>query len=195
MRFGDDSDTHEVLQQGLQAFEAEVAVMFVDIRGFTNWSAEKSPNEVVAVLDRELELITRIINSNGGRVNKIMGDGLLAYFPQYKLTSCVSAATEIQQAVSTNNMLPVGVGCDFGEVIMGDLGQEARLDYTLIGSVVNFGARMCDSAREGQIAMTKRLFEQLDDDQKRALSKSYSETPIKVKVKPKDPEIEGILLS
>jgi class 3 adenylate cyclase/glyoxylase-like metal-dependent hydrolase (beta-lactamase superfamily II) len=194
MRFGSDSDTHAVLQQGLQAFKTNVVAMFVDIRGFTNWSADRSPNEVMATLDREFELMARVINSKGGRVNKIMGDGLLAYFPETKISEFINAAVEIQRDIQENRMLPAGIGGDFGEVIMGDLGQETRLDYTLIGATVNFAARMCDRAREGQIAVSERLFERLDEKSKAAMAETYSSETIKVKLKPTDPEVGGVLL-
>jgi len=195
LRHGSGSDTHEVLQQSLLAFKTNVAVMFVDIRGFTKWSSEKSPDDVVNTLDRELELITRIINSNGGRVNKVLGDGLLAYFIEQKIPECLTAAKDIQVAVTEGGLLPVGVGVDFGEVIMGDIGQESRLDYTLIGRVVNSAARMCDSAGKGEIALTRRLVKHLDGDLSEAIGDSFSSKDIMAKIKPGEPEIEGILLS
>jgi len=98
-------------------------------------------------------------------------------------------ATQIQKAIGEANLLPVGVGCDFGEVIMGDLGQD-----TLIGAPVNFAARMCDSAGKGEVAITKRLFETLSEDLRETIIRSFSAKQIKVKIKPKDPELEGILL-
>jgi len=195
MRFGSDSSISEIIQQGFLAFKTDVAIMFVDIRGFTKWSAEKSPDAVVATLEKELELITRIINSSGGRVNKIMGDGILAYFPERKLSDCIVSATDIQKAIEENGMLPVGVGCDFGEVIMGDIGQELRLDYTLIGAPVNFAARMCDTARGGETAITQRFFEKLSDESREKLCDSHPMKKIKVKVKPSDPVLEGFLLT
>jgi class 3 adenylate cyclase/glyoxylase-like metal-dependent hydrolase (beta-lactamase superfamily II) len=194
MQYGGKTDTSEVLEQGFQAFKAKVAIMFIDIRGFTQWSADRSPDEVMGMLDRELELMARSINSRGGRVNKIMGDGMLAYFPEHMISEFVPAAIEMLQAVEQGNMLPIGVGGDFGEAIMGDIGQEVRLDYTLIGSIVNFAKRMCDTAKGGEIAITDRLSAMLDDRSKSAIAASYSSEDIKVKVKPSDPEVGGVLL-
>lgn len=195
MRRGRDSDTHAVLEQGLQAFKTDVVAMFIDIRGFTKWSAERPPDEVMGMLDRAFELMTRCINSRGGRVNKIMGDGMLAYFPEHKVSDFAYAAIDMQKAITENNLLPIGIGGDYGEVIMGDLGQEVRLDYTLIGSVVNFAKRMCDTAKGGEIAATDALFEKLDEKSKSALLASYSSEGIKVKLKPTDPEVGGVLLT
>jgi len=194
MRWGTDPNISDVLQQGLQAFKAHVVVMFIDIRGFTQWSAERPPDEVIEMLNRQHELMARIINGEGGRVNKIMGDGILAYFPRHKLNEAFAAADRIQHAVGENNLLPVGIGCDFGEVIMGDVGFEARLDYTLIGSVVNFASRMCSSAGKGEIAFSQRLFALLDGNMIEKTS-AYSSRILRVKVKQGDPELEGVILS
>ncbi|GAB4351986.1 MAG: hypothetical protein Kow0099_36170 [Candidatus Abyssubacteria bacterium] len=193
LRFGTDAKVGDVVKRGLQAFKTHLAVMFIDIRGFTMWSADKSPDEVVAMLNRQYELTSRILNSFGGRVNKLMGDGILAYFPEYKLSNCATAAVRLHEAIANSGLLPVGIGCDFGEVIMGDLGQEVRLDYTLIGAVVNFAARMCNSAGKRQIAFTKRFYEGLNPESKEELAGAYSVEAIKVRVKPQDPEMEAVL--
>ncbi|RJP70169.1 MAG: hypothetical protein C4532_09675 [Candidatus Abyssobacteria bacterium SURF_17] len=194
MRFGVDADVASVLEQGLQAFKTNVSVMFIDIRGFTIWSAEKPPDQVVGMLNRQHELMTRIITSSGGRVNKIMGDGMLAYFPENKLADCANATMKIHEDIARNNLLPVGIGCDFGEVIMGDIGQELRLDYTLIGATVNSAARMCSTADKGQTVFTSRFFEKLPDDTKTSITNTHTPQHIKVKLKPKDPELDAVLL-
>jgi adenylate cyclase len=168
--------------------------MFVDIRGFTKWSSDKSPDEVVEMLNKEYEVISRIIHSGGGRVNKLMGDGILAYFPEYKAVDCPLVGLRIQEAITASGLLPVGVGCDFGEVIMGDMGQEIRLDYTLIGSVVNYASRMCDSAGKEEVTISKRLFDKLSEQTRKELTDTHSAKTIKVKIKPTDPELEGIIL-
>jgi class 3 adenylate cyclase/glyoxylase-like metal-dependent hydrolase (beta-lactamase superfamily II) len=195
LKSGEESDTHAVLQQGLQAFKTNVVAMFVDIRGFTRWSADKSPGEVMGMLDKEFDMMARIINAGGGRVNKIMGDGMLAYFPEHKISNFMGAAIKIQESIEELDLLPAGIGGDFGEVIMGDLGQEARLDYTIIGATVNFAARMCSSAGGGEIGVSGRLFRKLDEESKKAMAASYTPTAIKVKIKPTDPEVEGVLLT
>ena len=120
---------------------------------------------------------------------------MLAYFPERKRAECIVAATKVQQAIEESSLLPVGVGCDFGEVIMGDLGQEARLDYTLIGAAVNFAARMCDSAGKGEIAVSARFFDNLSEHIRESVGSSYSSKRITVKIKATDPEREGVLLT
>ena len=186
------SSVDAILQQGLISFKANVGVMFVDIRGFTKWSADKSPGEVIATLNKQHEIVSKVINSGGGRVNKVIGDGMLAYFPENRLSDCVTVATKVHKAVAENSLLPVGIGCDFGEVIMGDLGEESRLDYTLIGAIINFASRMCDSAGKGETTITVRLYDRFSDDLKREVAALPSFEKITVKLKPEDPETEAI---
>jgi class 3 adenylate cyclase len=194
MQYGTDSRIADMAKQGLQAFKTNVAVMFVDIRGFTKWSSDKSPDEAVGMLNKQYEVISRIINSSGGRVNKLMGDGILAYFLEHRVADCPVVATKIQEAVGATGLLPVGIGCDYGEAILGDMGQEVRLDYTLIGSVVNYASRMCDAAGKGEVVVSNRLVDTLDKKTRSKLAQSGSMEEIRVKIKPTDPELGAIIL-
>ncbi|MBU8901290.1 MAG: hypothetical protein KOO69_00975, partial [Victivallales bacterium] len=188
----DKKSTEEIMLQGLKALKANVVLMFIDIRGFTRWCADKQPDTIMDTLSHQHALISKIINSNGGRVNKIFGDGILAYFTEDYTSQSIKIAEKIQGTIVENKLLPVGIGMDFGKVIMGDLGEEARLDYTLIGSSVNIASRMCDSAAKGETAITMHLYNNLDDKLKTAISCLKSKEEIKVKLKPSDPEIKAI---
>ncbi|MBI5206457.1 MAG: hypothetical protein HY934_01565, partial [Candidatus Firestonebacteria bacterium] len=79
---------YEVIKEGLLSFKTDLNIMFVDIRGFTKWSKDKTPGEIVGILNKQIESISKIIHSNGGFVNKIIGDGILAYFPENKSSLC-----------------------------------------------------------------------------------------------------------
>lgn len=190
--YGDDSNIKQILQQGLQSFKVRLSVMFIDIREFTKWSKNRPPDEVINMLNRQHEIITKIINSNGGRVNKIIGDGILSYFPENLIDNSIIIASKIHKLIAENKLLPVGIGCDFGEVIMGDLGEETRLDYTLIGETVNFASRMCDSAGKGEVSITDKLYERLSKKLKEQIKRLPSFENIKIKIKPTDPEVSGI---
>lgn len=196
---GMDTDSHvsfeEVMKERLQSLRMEVLVMFIDIRGFTPWSANKSPDEIVDMLNRHHEVVSKIINSGGGRVNKILGDGILAYFPEDRIVQGIDVARRIHRAIREHNLMGVGIGCDFGKVIMGDIGEESRLDYTLIGEIVNYASRMCDSAMAGQTAITSRVYKRLDPQWMIDLKHQKSIKKIMIKRKPADPEIEGIRFS
>ncbi|MFP4396417.1 MAG: adenylate/guanylate cyclase domain-containing protein [Anaerolineales bacterium] len=185
--------TSDILNYGLISFKTDLAVMFVDIRNFTQWCDGRPSDEIVMTLNQQHEVMSKLINANGGRVNKVLGDGLLAYFPTQHLADCVDVAMRIHQTLAENKaLLPVGIGCDFGEVTMGDIGEEARLDYTLIGTPVNIASRMCNEAASGEIVLTARFTTQLDDDLRVMLLDQPGFEQLTVHQKPGDPEIEGV---
>ncbi len=131
-------------------------ILFTDIRGFTAWCENRSPEEIVSHLNHQYEEISSIIGKYGGRINKIMGDGLLAYFPETAMLQSFTAALEIQRNINKNDsLLPAGIGADIGNVILGDLGEYSRLDYTVIGSPVNHASRMCSLSEAGQITVSR----------------------------------------
>lgn len=181
-----------IMHQGLKSFEINVVVMFIDIRGFTKWCSDKQPDVIMDTLSHQHALVSKIINSNGGRVNKVIGDGMLAYFMEDYTSQSIKVADKIHCTVLENKLLPIGIGMDFGKVIMGDLGEDVRLDYTLIGSSVNMASRMCDSAAKNETALTMQLYNKLDDKIKAAITCLKSRKIIKVKIKPSDPEMEAV---
>ena len=100
-----------------------------------------------------------------------MGDGLLAYFPETAMLQSFTAALEIQRNINKNDsLLPAGIGADIGNVILGDLGEYSRLDYTVIGSPVNHASRMCSLSEAGQITVSRQLFSLLPEQTQRKLS-------------------------
>lgn len=134
----------------------QVTVMFCDIRGFTNYSENKDPERVVNRLNEYLSAMTKVIFGNGGTLDKYLGDGLMAVFgaPYYyddHATRAVQAALEIQVQVDKLNEawkarneppLTIGVGINSGTVLVGNVGSEDRMDYTVMGENVNLAARM-----------------------------------------------------
>ncbi len=188
-------ETAEIMGEGFVSVRTPLAVMFVDIRGFTRWSDGRDPGETVEHLNRQLALEARVIRSRGGRINKLMGDGILAYFPASRVDDCIDTAVEIQRQVTAEGMLPVGVGCAFGEVILGDIGEEARLDFTLIGAPVNRAARMCDSAGPGQVCLSAAVCERTGPVALERLMDAYPASEIEVRVKEQDPPMSAVRLT
>jgi class 3 adenylate cyclase/glyoxylase-like metal-dependent hydrolase (beta-lactamase superfamily II) len=182
----------KIMQHGLKSFEVNVVVMFIDIRGFTKWCSDKEADTIMNNLSIQHDVVAKIINSNGGRVNKIIGDGMLAYFMEDNIQDSIKVADKIHRALEDNQLLPSGIGMDFGKVIMGDLGEDARLDYTLIGSTVNLASRMCDSTDKGETAITIQLYNKLNDQSKTAIDALPSNQQINVQIKPSDPETAAI---
>jgi class 3 adenylate cyclase len=131
------------------------AVLFVDIVGFTAFSSNKSPDAVISVLRSLLRLFTDAVFSNQGSIDKFLGDGLMAFFgpPSLSLRSATNAAecaldlvksveSWNRQTDTSDQMVRIAVGIHYGEVIHGDVGNEKRLELTLIGDTVNVASRV-----------------------------------------------------
>ncbi|MFZ0069719.1 MAG: adenylate/guanylate cyclase domain-containing protein, partial [Xanthobacteraceae bacterium] len=130
----------------------QVAVMFVDIRGFTAAARMRSPQEVVDRLDAAFAVLVEIVDRNGGIVNKFLGDGFLALFgapfddPE-AAQRAVTAAREMLAAIEQHNVgnawpLRIGIGIHLGDVVAGSVGSPRRKEYTVIGDTVNFASRI-----------------------------------------------------
>jgi adenylate cyclase len=130
----------------------QVAVMFVDIRGFTAAARARTPQEVVDRLDAAFAVLVEIVDRNGGIVNKFLGDGFLALFgaplddPDAPRRA-VTAAREMLAAIERHNVrsdwpLRIGIGLHFGQVVAGNVGSPRRKEYTVIGDTVNLASRI-----------------------------------------------------
>jgi adenylate cyclase len=135
------------------------AVLFSDIRGFTTFSETVSPEAVVEMLNRVLDAQARVVVAHGGDIDKFVGDELMAVFQgQGAEVRAVASAVEMIRAVHdarvAGESFAVGVGVACGEVIYGAMGSEARMDFTVIGDVVNTGARLCSAAEADEVLVT-----------------------------------------
>ena len=130
----------------------QVAVMFVDIRGFTAAARTRTPQEVVDRLDAAFAVLVEIVDRNGGIVNKFLGDGFLALFgaplddPDAPRRA-VTAAREMLAAIEQHNIrsdwpLRIGIGLHLGDVVAGNVGSPRRKEYTVIGDTVNLASRI-----------------------------------------------------
>jgi adenylate cyclase len=151
---------------GVRAGERKViTVLFADIRGFTRFSEQRAPEEAVAVLNRYLSLQADLVKRFRGDVDKFMGDAVFAHFTgQDMALDAIRCALEIQRAVEADarhsdaSGLSVGVGIATGDVLVGSIGSDDRLDYTAIGPAVNLASRLCASAEPGQILLCAETF-------------------------------------
>jgi class 3 adenylate cyclase len=130
--------------------------MFADIRSFTTLTESRSPAEIIEFLNDYYALMFDAITSNGGSVNQIIGDGLMAIFgaPVYYEDHCeraVNAALEMlelldgfnqNQAVQNKPQIKIGIGIASGQVIAGFTGTQHRATYTCVGDTVNLAARI-----------------------------------------------------
>ncbi len=145
-------------------------VFFSDLRGFTAFSEQVEPERVVAVLNAILSKQAAIVRKYGGDIDKFVGDALVAVFEGEEMVdNALRAAVEIQSKVNTSVdagdewPLAVGIGINSGEVVMGAMGSEDRMDYTVIGDAVNLGSRLCSVASGGQILISEATLQLLQN--------------------------------
>jgi adenylate cyclase len=134
----------------------KVTILFSDIRDFTSLSENLSPEKVVELLNIYLGEMSNIIMNNGGTIDKFIGDAIMAFWGAPIITEdhadkALMSCTEMVEAlVSVNNMLrekgfdnlKVGIGLHTGYAILGNIGSENKLDYTVIGDTVNLASRV-----------------------------------------------------
>jgi class 3 adenylate cyclase len=143
----------------------EITVLFSDVRGFTAFSEKHPPEEVIAMLNKYLGFQAKLVTEYGGSVDKFVGDEMVALFAgKESLKNALACAIAIQRRadeVQRRDDTPVyiGIGVNYGTVVLGNMGSEDRLDYTVIGSAVNLGARLCSAAKAGQILVRKELLD------------------------------------
>lgn len=156
-----------------------IAVLFVDVRGFTPMTeaAIETPEVIVETLNKYLELTASAIFNNGGSVDKFIGDATMGLFNGFVplddyVFKAVKAACEMVKGATAVSVeikektgidLGFGVGIHCGEAIVGNLGPSFRKDYTAIGDVVNTAARLESSAVRGQIIVGKEVYEVVKD--------------------------------
>ncbi len=142
--------------------ERKVAtVFFSDVRGFTAFSEKVEPEKVVAMLNSILSRQAVIVKKYGGDIDKFVGDELVAVFQGEQMVKhAVQCSIEIQKMMKsipelTGDDIAIGIGINTGEMIMGAMGSEDRMDFTVIGDSVNLGARLCSAAIGGQIIVSE----------------------------------------
>jgi len=138
-----------ILDEGtdLAGEHVEVTVMFIDIRDFTGFAERTRADRVVAALNELFSGFVAIIHEHGGRVDKFVGDGLLAVFgaprrqPDHA-DKALQAALKIVDEVRSSEDLEFGIGLNSGEVVAGNIGGSGRLEFGVIGDPVNVAARV-----------------------------------------------------
>ncbi len=154
-----------------EGVEKSLAVMFVDLRGFTKLSEKKLPFDVVYILNEFFRVVGQAIAADGGRIDKFMGDGLLAVFGERTSLSvgcrqALRTARAIDLALDhvnaklaseTGRPLEVGIGIDAGPLVLGRIGYGDTIDVTVIGNAVNVASRLEALTKEhGQQIMLSR---------------------------------------
>lgn len=170
----------------------DIAVLFVDIRGFTPLSESAKPSEVVEILNEYLNLTTNAVFKNSGTLDKFIGDATMAVFNapfdledyEYKAVCAawdiVAGAKELEQKCLERfgKSVAFGVGVNCGEAVVGNIGCDFRMDYTAIGDTVNTAARLESNAKRGQVLISEHIYKRLEG---RIQVREIGEIPLKGK--------------
>ncbi|MBN8218220.1 MAG: adenylate/guanylate cyclase domain-containing protein [Spirochaetes bacterium] len=130
-----------------------VAVLFLDIRGFTKFSESRTPGEIVAFLNALFTRHIEVVNAHGGIINKFLGDGFMAVFGaplsdgndcRNALGAALALADATDELVGQGAIPPtrIGIGIHAGDAVTGSVGSARRREYTIIGDTVNLASRV-----------------------------------------------------
>jgi len=141
----------------------EVTILFSDIRNFTGITENNPPEKVFLLLNEFFGGIEPVIRQNNGRVDKYIGDAVMAVFhqssPEHHALSAIKAAFAMKNFVKKLNQkrsneklftINIGIGISTGNVLLGDIGSERRKDLTVIGDEVNLASRLESASKKGQ---------------------------------------------
>lgn len=152
----------------------DVTVLFADLRGFTQFSAAHAASLVVEAINLVFNELTQVVFKNGGTFDKYLGDAIMAFFgaPLARPDDAhraLATALEMQRRFSDlrekkehqilQSLEGLGVGVHSGEAIVGNIGSERVMDYTVVGSTVNIARRLQEVARPGEILISERTYE------------------------------------
>jgi len=155
----------------LGATRRKATVLFCDIRNFTSFAESTEPARLMRQLNHYFTVMFKAIAAESGSLDKFLGDGLMAFFgPLLELENseiaAVRTACQMQRSMAEVNQswerqdwrgFEIGIGINAGEVVAGNLGSAERLEYTVIGDVVNVASRLSGAAHPGQILVTQAV--------------------------------------
>ncbi|MFN9494047.1 MAG: adenylate/guanylate cyclase domain-containing protein [Sphingobacteriales bacterium] len=152
----------------------QATVIFVDICAFTSIAETQPVNNVVKLLNQYFDIIVQEIIDQKGHVDKFIGDAVMAVFRgDFHLERAVQASLAIRKQIESLgkdediNFYPkVSTGLNSGDLISGNIGATTlrRLDYTVIGDVVNTAQRLQSAAKPGQIIVNETIYQRIKDN-------------------------------
>jgi class 3 adenylate cyclase len=160
----------------LESHRRELAVLFADLRGWTDFSVHTEPEEVMGVVGSFHAAMGELIHRYEATVGWFAGDGLMVWFNDPipcpdPAVRAVQMAVEIREAMSAltavwrkrGHELDFSVGIALGYATIGRIGFEGRYDYGAVGSVLNLAARLCDASVPGQILVSRRVYAEVEE--------------------------------
>jgi class 3 adenylate cyclase len=186
----------QLANEGLGALKSrscDATIMFIDIRGFTALARAIGPADVFVLLQSYRQIVASAVRTYGGFIDKFVGDGALVVFevadrPADSAACAVSAALEIlervgewgqQQRAAGRPTLKIGIGLHYGEVLVGAIGDDERLEFTVLGNTVNIAARIEDLTRDLKLPLlvSQEVYAALPPDVRNA--RNWSQLSVK----------------
>jgi class 3 adenylate cyclase/CheY-like chemotaxis protein len=168
-----------VMERGetvLESHRRELAVLFADLRGWTDFSSATEPEEVMTVVGSYHAAMGELILRYEATVGWFAGDGLMVWFNDPipcddPAARAVRMAVEMRDAMleltgswrKRGHELDFSLGVALGYATIGRIGFEGRYDYGAVGSVLNLASRLCDAAQPGQIVVSQRVLAEVDE--------------------------------
>lgn len=155
-----------------------ITTLFADIRGFTSFSEQLDPEQLVSVLNRYLSAAADAVLAEDGTIDKFLGDAVMAWFnapipqPDHALRAVQAALgirdaiLALQQSFPPEKRLSFGVGVHYGEAVLGLVGTEKQLSYTAIGDSVNTAKRIQENASAGQVLISADVYQMVAEQVK-----------------------------
>ena len=161
----------------LQTHRREISVVFVDLRGFTAFTEQAEPEEVMEILHEFHFRMGEIILAHEGTLERFAGDSIMVFFndplpvelPAHKAVAMALAMQAAFPVLASNwrkRGFELGLGCGIaqGYATLGMIGFDGRRDYAAIGNVTNLAARLCGEATGGQILVDRKIMARVEGD-------------------------------
>jgi adenylate cyclase len=153
----------------------DVTVIFADLENFTTISEHMDPEELLTMLNQYHELIVKLVQDQGGTIDKFIGDGVMALFntpieQRHHQTLAVRAALAIQAALphfhqrfAAYQRLKINMGIHTGPAVVGNVGAPQIMNFTAVGDTINIAARLQGWSKGGQILISQAVKNTLDE--------------------------------
>lgn len=158
--------------------ETEVAVWFSDIRGFSEIASQLTPSETLTLLNDYFEELSDMIFKHAGIVLQFVGDCIMAIFggpwtgysEERAVESALMASVDVMRRLKEINeerslqgkrLIRIGIGINFGKVILGNIGTTKKMEFTALGDTTNRAARLCGEAGAGEILISESVVKKL----------------------------------
>ena len=155
----------------LKGTRSQATILFTDVRGFTSYLETRKPEEAVEHLNEYFGIATQYILEYGGYVDKFIGDAVMGVFgvpvahadhSERAVKATLAMQKEFRRLSEKNNnpiLSKIGIGIDSGVIVAGTLGSRVKMEYTVIGDIVNTASRLNELAGSGDIIVSKSVYE------------------------------------